>query len=123
VIVDGDKTAYIEHLLGYVDCAALRPLTIVADPGNGGAGPTMRLLAERLAPLEFVLINEAPDGHFPNGVPNPLLPERRAATAAAVREHGPTSASPGTATSTAASCSTPTGVSSRGTTWWACSRR
>jgi phosphomannomutase / phosphoglucomutase len=36
------------------------------------------LLAERLAPLEFVLINEAPDGHFPNGVPNPLLPERRA---------------------------------------------
>jgi phosphomannomutase / phosphoglucomutase len=88
VIVDGDKTAYIEHLLGYVDCAALRPLTIVADPGNGGAGPTMRLLAERLAPLEFVLINEAPDGHFPNGVPNPLLPERRAATAAAVREHG-----------------------------------
>ena len=88
VILDEDKTAYIQHLLGYVDRAALRPLKIVADPGNGGAGPTMRLLAERLAPLEFVLINDAPDGHFPNGVPNPLLPERRAATAAAVREHG-----------------------------------
>ncbi len=88
VILDEDKTAYIQHLLGYVDRAALRPLMIVADPGNGGAGPTMRLLAERLAPLEFVLINDAPDGHFPNGVPNPLLPERRAATAAAVREHG-----------------------------------
>ncbi|TVP77518.1 phosphomannomutase [Thioalkalivibrio sp.] len=88
VMVDEDKTAYIQHLLGYVDRAALRPLKIVADPGNGGAGPAMRLLAERLAPLEFVLINETPDGHFPNGVPNPLLPERRAATAAAVREHG-----------------------------------
>jgi phosphomannomutase / phosphoglucomutase len=88
VILDEDKTAYIQHLLGYVDRTALRPLKIVADPGNGGAGPTMRLLAERLAPLEFVLINDAPDGHFPNGVPNPLLPERRAATAAAVCAHG-----------------------------------
>jgi phosphomannomutase / phosphoglucomutase len=83
-----DKTPYITHLLGYVDRAALRPLKIVADPGNGAAGPVMRLLADRMAPLEFVLINEQPDGHFPNGVPNPLLPERRAATAAAVREHG-----------------------------------
>jgi len=88
VTLDEDKTPYIQHLLGYVDRAALRPLKIVADPGNGGAGPTLRLLAERLAPLEFVLINEEPDGNFPNGVPNPLLPERRAATAAAVREYG-----------------------------------
>nr|WP_296752076.1 phosphomannomutase [Thioalkalivibrio sp.] len=88
VMVDEDKTAYLQHLLGYVDRAALQPLKIVADPGNGGAGPVMHLLAERLAPLDFVLINAAPDGRFPNGVPNPLLPERRAATAAAVREHG-----------------------------------
>ncbi len=88
VIPDEDKTAYIRHLLGYVDLAALRPLKIVADPGNGGAGPALRLLAEGLSPLEFVVINEAPDGDFPNGVPNPLLPERRAATAAAVREQG-----------------------------------
>jgi len=88
VQVDEDKTAYIEHLLGYVDRAALRPLKIVADPGNGAAGPVMRLLAGQLAPLEFVLINDQPDGNFPNGVPNPLLPERRAATAAAVKEHG-----------------------------------
>jgi phosphomannomutase/phosphoglucomutase len=85
---DTDKTAYIQHLLGYIDRTALRPLKIVADPGNGGAGPVLRLLAEQLSPLEFVVIHEAPDGNFPNGVPNPLLPERRAATAAAVREHG-----------------------------------
>ncbi|MBS0002293.1 MAG: phosphomannomutase [Thioalkalivibrio sp.] len=88
VHVDEDKTAYIEHLLGYVDHAALGRLKIVADPGNGAAGPVMKRLAERLAPLEFVLINEQPDGNFPNGVPNPLLRERRAATAAAVLEHG-----------------------------------
>ena len=88
VRLDTDKTAYIQHLLGYIDRLALRPLKIVADPGNGGAGPVLRLLAESLSPLEFVVIHETPDGEFPNGVPNPLLPERRAATAAAVREHG-----------------------------------
>ncbi|MFO8152619.1 phosphomannomutase [Thioalkalivibrio sp.] len=88
VHVDADKTAYIEHLLGYVDRTALRRLKIVADPGNGAAGPVMQRLAERLAPLEFALVNEQPDGNFPNGVPNPLLRERRAATAAAVVEHG-----------------------------------
>ena len=88
VLLDEDKTAYIQHLLGYIDRTALRPLKIVADPGNGGAGPVLRLLAEHLPPLEFAVIHEPPDGNFPNGVPNPLLPERRAATAAAVREHG-----------------------------------
>lgn len=88
VRIDLDKTAYIQHLLGYVDRAALRPLKLVADPGNGAAGPVMQHLAESLAPLQFVLINAEPDGHFPNGVPNPMLPERRAATATAVRAHG-----------------------------------
>ena len=77
------KDAYINHLLGYVEPAALRPLRIVGNPGNGGAGPIIRLLQERL-PFEFILIQETPDGSFPNGVPNPLLPENREATAQAV---------------------------------------
>lgn len=81
------KAVYIDHLLSYVDRAALKPLKIVADPGNGAAGPVVRLLAERL-PFELVLIQDEPDGHFPNGVPNPLLPEMRTATAKAVVEHG-----------------------------------
>jgi phosphomannomutase len=78
-----DKGAYINHLLGYVESAALRPLRIVGNPGNGGAGPIIRLLQEKL-PFEFSLIQETPDGTFPNGVPNPLLPENREATARAV---------------------------------------
>ncbi|OGT87538.1 MAG: phosphomannomutase [Gammaproteobacteria bacterium RIFOXYA12_FULL_61_12] len=83
---DEDKSAYIAHLLGYVDRATLKPLRIVADPGNGTAGLVLRLLQQQL-PFEFVLINAEPDGNFPNGVPNPLLPEMRSATAAAVRTH------------------------------------
>ncbi len=79
--------AYIEHLLGYVDRASLAPLRIVTDPGNGGAGRIIDLLAPHL-PFEFIRINHEPDGRFPNGVPNPLLAENRAAAAAAVRSHG-----------------------------------
>lgn len=83
---DADKSAYIEHLLGYVDLTALKPLKIVANAGNGGAGPVVDLLAKHL-PFEFIRIQHEPDGSFPNGIPNPLLPEKRAATAEAVLAH------------------------------------
>lgn len=82
-----DKTAYIAHLLHYIDIAALKPLKIVTNAGNGGAGAIIDLLAPHL-PLEFVRVCHEPDGSFPNGIPNPLLPENRALTAQAVREHG-----------------------------------
>ena len=78
---------YIEHLLGYIDVQALKPLKIVANPGNGGAGPVLNELAKYL-PFEFIKINETPDGTFPNGVPNPLLVPNREATAKLVRENG-----------------------------------
>ncbi len=82
-----DKGAYIAHLLSYVDVPTLRPLKVVVNAGNGGAGAIIDLLAPHL-PLEFVRICHEPDGSFPNGIPNPLLPENRAATADAVRAHG-----------------------------------
>jgi phosphomannomutase/phosphoglucomutase len=84
---DADKSAYIDHLLSYVDRAALRPLRIVVNPGNGGAGLVIDQLAPHL-PFEFIRIHHEPDGRFPHGIPNPLLPENRAATADAVRAHG-----------------------------------
>lgn len=79
--------AYIEHLLSYVDVAALKPLKIVVDAGNGGAGRVVDLLEPHL-PFEFIKLHHQPDGNFPNGVPNPLLPENRSAAIAAVKEHG-----------------------------------
>lgn len=82
-----DKTAYLDHLLTYVDVASLKPLKIVADPGNGAAGPVVQALAARL-PIEWVMINAEPDGHFPNGVPNPLLPENRELTRQALLDAG-----------------------------------
>lgn len=82
-----NRPAFVEHLLGYIDPAHLKPLKIVANPGNGGAGLVVDALAKRL-PFRFERVFFEPDGSFPNGVPNPLLPENRAATARAVRESG-----------------------------------
>ncbi len=79
--------AYIDHLLGYVNTGSLSPLTIVANCGNGCSGPIIDSLAERL-PFSFVKLQPEPDGNFPNGVPNPLLPENREITSQAVIEHG-----------------------------------
>lgn len=79
--------AYIEHMLGYVDFSALKPLKVVVNAGNGTAGPAIDGLEPHL-PMEFVKVHHEPDGTFPNGIPNPLLPENRSATAEAVVEHG-----------------------------------
>jgi phosphomannomutase len=78
--------AYLDHLLGYVDARALRPLKVVVNAGNGGAGHVIDGLEQRL-PFTFVKLQHEADGNFPNGVPNPLLPENRQLTSDAVRAH------------------------------------
>ena len=87
VVRDHDKSAYIQHLLGYIDAGPLKPLKIVVDAGNGGAGLVIDELAAHL-PFDFVRIHHEPDGRFPHGIPNPLLPENRDATSRAVIESG-----------------------------------
>lgn len=82
-----NKPAYLEHLLGYIDTKGLRSLKIVANAGNGCAGPVIDRLAAEL-PFDFIRLQWEPDGTFPHGVPNPLLPENREVTAKAVQEQG-----------------------------------
>ena len=74
---------YMSHLLSYVDIKVLKPLKVVINAGNGCAGPVLDHL-ERYLPFHFIKICHDPDAAFPNGIPNPLLPENRAATAEAV---------------------------------------
>lgn len=81
------RARYIEHLLSYIDVSRLKPLKVVVDPGNGGAGPFVDLLEPHL-PFEFIKVRHAPDGRFPNGVPNPMLEANRAPTIEAIRKHG-----------------------------------
>jgi len=80
------KAAYIQHLLSYVDRDNIKPLRIVTNAGNGGAGAVIDELSPYL-PFEFIRIQHEPDGRFPNGIPNPLLPENRSVTAETVRAH------------------------------------
>ncbi|HEY9073925.1 MAG TPA: phosphomannomutase CpsG, partial [Desulfobaccales bacterium] len=79
--------AYTAHLLSYVDLQGLKPLKVVVNAGNGCAGPVLDRLEPHL-PFQFIKVHHEPDPTFPNGIPNPLLPENRQATAAAVRRHG-----------------------------------
>lgn len=86
------RDAYIDHLLSYIDTANLKPLKLVINSGNGAAGPVVDAIEARFKalnlPVSFIKVHNTPDGNFPNGIPNPLLPECRADTSNAVIEHG-----------------------------------
>jgi len=92
--------AYAAHVRSFIDTSALRPLTVVADAGNGmaghvlptifggskpatGAGPAVAPLPFELIPLYFEL-----DGTFPNHPANPIEPENLVDLQRAVIEHG-----------------------------------
>ena len=85
--------AYVDHLMGYIDLANfVRPMKLVVNSGNGAAGHVIDAIEKRFiaanAPVTFIKVHHQPDGTFPNGIPNPLLPECRKDTADAVKEHG-----------------------------------
>lgn len=67
---------YVQHLLSYVDVSRMKPLHIVVNAGNGCANVVFSRLKEHL-PIHFTEMLMQPDGDFPNGVPNPMLPENR----------------------------------------------
>ncbi|MEO3878498.1 phosphomannomutase CpsG [Rheinheimera fenheensis] len=83
--------AYVETLLSFIEPANLKPLTLVVNAGNGAAGHVVDAIEAQFdkagVPVTFIKVHHQPDATFPNGIPNPLLPENRAATAAAVVAH------------------------------------
>lgn len=79
------RQAYVDHLLSYLVRTKLCSLSIVVNAGHGGAGEIIDLLEPRL-PFKFYKIFHQPDGNFPAGVPNPLLPENRELTAQTIRK-------------------------------------
>ena len=83
--------SYVEHLFSYVDLKNLQKLKLVVNAGNGSAGPVIDAIESEFnkknIPIEFIKVNHQPDGSFPNGIPNPLLPDNRSSTSNAVIEH------------------------------------
>jgi phosphomannomutase len=82
---------YTEHLLTYIESKNITPLKLVVNAGNGAAGPALDAIESAFntlnVPIEFIKVHHQPDGNFPNGIPNPLLIENRAATRDAVIQH------------------------------------
>ena len=81
---------YVDHLLSYVNLNNFRikPMKLVINSGNGAAGHVIDAIELRFkqagVPVEFIKVHNDPDGTFPHGIPNPLLPEARQDTANAV---------------------------------------
>lgn len=86
------RDAYAQCVVDFVDISALKPMKILVNAGNGVAGPSFDAIVQTLdkagAPFTFIRHNHAPDGGFPNGIPNPLLTENRAQTADRVIAEG-----------------------------------
>ncbi|WJV61419.1 phosphomannomutase CpsG [Pectobacteriaceae bacterium CE70] len=82
---------YVDHLMGYINPENFTPMKLIFNIGNGAAGHVIDAVEKRFQqqaiPLTFVKVHNTPDGHFPNGIPNPLLPECRAETVQAVLQH------------------------------------
>lgn len=82
--------AYIDHLMGYINLRNFtQPMKLVINSGNGAAGHVIDEIEKRFqqggAPVEFIKVHHQADSHFPNGIPNPLLPECRKDTSEAVK--------------------------------------
>ena len=78
-------TDYIDHLLKFIKPEAISPMKVVMNAGNGCAGIVLPEILKHLPQISPVPVFWEPDGSFPNGIPNPLLEERREETATKVR--------------------------------------
>src|SRR5436309_2179685 len=70
---------YLKHVLSFIDTSVIKPFKFVGNANFGyvcfGASALVKKLRLNLIPLNFV-----PDGTFPKGPPDPMLPENRIET-------------------------------------------
>ncbi len=74
---------FIDNLKKFYNPKKINPFKVVVNAGNGCAGLALNAIEEYL-PIKMIKVFTEPDSNFPNGVPNPLLPENRKATIDAV---------------------------------------
>ncbi|GAB4285932.1 MAG: phosphomannomutase CpsG [Ignavibacteriaceae bacterium] len=75
--------AFIKNLNKFYKAEKIKPLKVVVNAGNGCVGPALDAIEPGL-PVKMIKVFTEPDSDFPNGVPNPLLPENRKPTVEAV---------------------------------------
>lgn len=77
---------FADHCLSFIDPAAIKPLRIAVDAGNGMAGHIVPAVFNRL-PVQMIPLFFDLDGTFPNHPASPIEPENMVALQAAVREN------------------------------------
>ncbi|NTW15692.1 MAG: phosphomannomutase/phosphoglucomutase [Candidatus Moranbacteria bacterium] len=78
---------YAKKVRSFADLSKLKPFKIVANPNFGVGGVALDRITEGLG-LDIVKLNYEPDGNFPKGRPDPLIPENQEEISALVVEQG-----------------------------------
>lgn len=77
---------YINHILKFIDIRKIKPLKIVLSANFGLAGKVAEKIISKIpAKIEHECLDCVPDGDFPKGLPDPLIPERRTETSELVK--------------------------------------
>jgi len=78
---------YLKHVLSFIDTSVIKPFKFVGNANFGyvcfPASALVKKLGLNLIPLNFV-----PDGTFPKGPPDPMLPENRIETERLTKSSG-----------------------------------
>lgn len=67
-------SAFADHVVSFVDRAAIKPLRVVADTANGMGGLVVPAVFERLPQVTLEVMYGELDGTFPNHPADPLQP-------------------------------------------------
>lgn len=69
-------SAWISHLLKFVDMSKMKPFNVVSDTGNGMAGYYLPTLEKKM-PWKVIRLFYELDGTFPNHIPSPIEEKNR----------------------------------------------
>lgn len=75
---------YVKHVLSFIDKSSIKPFRFVANGNFGYVGRNVKRIASELG-LTMIPLNFEPDGSFPKGAPDPLLPDNRRETEELIR--------------------------------------
>ena len=70
-------SAFTDHVVSFIDTAALRPMRVVADTANGMGGLVVPAVFERIPQITLEVMYGELDGTFPNHPADPLQPENQ----------------------------------------------
>lgn len=80
---DNIMSGFLNHLKKFYSSDKINPYKIIVNAGNGCAGLVLDAIESDL-PIQMIKLFNEPNSDFPNGVPNPLIPENRKPTIEAV---------------------------------------